>query len=99
MPKPHCDYCRKTLRPKAHPFTLRIELFPAVEPSLEISEAELQGDIHGELERLIESMAAMDDIDAMKQEKLMFMAYRFTLCRACRDKLAAQFERLGPPKS
>jgi len=99
MPKPHCDYCRKPLRPKAHPFTLKIELYPAVEPSLEISENELKGDTHGELEKLIEAMAAMDDAEAAKQEALMFMRWKFTLCRACRDKLATQFSGLGPPKS
>ena len=36
-----CDYCHQPLNAGVHPFTLRLELFPAVEPSLQVSEKEL----------------------------------------------------------
>jgi hypothetical protein len=90
-----CDYCRKEIVEGVHPYTLRLELFPAVEPSLQVSEKDLEADFQAELKRLIEQMEAMGEADVYEQEKLMFVTYQFTLCPACRNKLARQIERLG----
>jgi hypothetical protein len=95
--KTHCDYCHQPIAPEVHPFTLRLELFPAIEPSLEISEDDLNVDLKAEMLRVIKLMRAMDEGEAVKQEKLMFVAYSFTLCPACRHQLAGELERLNNP--
>jgi hypothetical protein len=41
----------------------------------------------------------MSDNDVAAQEKLMYMSRSFTLCRQCRDLLAAQLDRLLEPPS
>src|SRR5262245_30729169 len=102
MPAPHpsmpnCDYCRQPIADNVHPYTMRLDLFPAVEPTLEIGEMDLAIDFKAEMERLVAMMEEMDEHEIERQEKLMFVRYRFTLCPACRDKIAAQLERLAPP--
>jgi hypothetical protein len=92
-----CDYCRQPISPNVHPYTLRLELFPAIEPSLEISAQQMQIDFAAEMERLIRLMEEMDEGAVIHQEKLMFVAHRFTLCPSCRNLLAARLERLQPP--
>lgn len=92
----HCDYCRQSIPEKVHPYTLRLELFPAVEPSLTIKDADPDVDLADEMERLVRQMEAMDDGEVMRQEKLMFVSYTFTVCPACRERLAQQLERLNP---
>ena len=95
---PACDYCHQFVPDNVHPYTLRLELFPAVEPSLEISYNALNVDFASEMQRLIKIMEEMDEGEVLKQEKLMFVSHRFTLCPACRNKLAEQLERLNPPQ-
>ena len=94
-----CSYCRQPIAEGLHPFTLRMELFPAIEPSLEISEADLKRDHKSEWDRLMQMMDQMSDSDVAAQEKLMYLTRSFTLCRKCRDLLAAQLDRLEPPAS
>jgi hypothetical protein len=79
-----------------HPYTLKLELFPAVEPSLQIKPADPATDLAAEMERLVRQMEEMDDGEVLRQEKLMFISYAFTLCPACRERLAGQLERLNP---
>jgi hypothetical protein len=93
----HCAYCHQPIPDGVHPYTLRLELFPAIEPSLQIAEADLERDFDAELQRLIEMMEQMDEHQVVEQEKRMFVSHAFTLCRGCRDRLAAQLERLKPP--
>lgn len=92
----YCDYCRQNMPDAVHPFTLKLELFPAVEPSLEIKPSEFEGNMSEEMERLINEMAKMEDSEVLRQEKLMYVSYCFTLCPACRERLAGQLERLSP---
>lgn len=92
----HCDHCHQTIPEKVHPFTLRLELFPAVEPSLTIKEDDPGVDLCAEMERLVRQMEKMDDGEVLRQEKLMHVSYSFTLCPACRERLAGQLERLNP---
>lgn len=94
---PQCDYCRGLIAKDVHPYTLRLELFPAIEPSLEISQEDLEIDFEAEMKRLIELMESMDAGQVQQQEKLMFVAHGFTLCPACRNKIAEQLETLLPP--
>ena len=91
-----CDYCHKPIPENAYPFTLRLELFPAVEPSLQISERELAETSREALRDLIESLEKMDDNQVAAQEKLIYFSHKFTLCPACRHTMAAQLERLMP---
>lgn len=92
----YCDYCHQPLTAGVHPYTLRLELFPAVEPSLQIQPADLETDLAAEMERLVRQMEEMDDGEALRQEKLMYTTFAFTLCPACRERLAGQLERLHP---
>ena len=94
---PRCDYCHKMPAKGAHPFTLRLELFPAVEPSLNISPEDLERDLKGEMERLIKLLEQMDESQVVEQEKQMFVSYSFTLCGPCRHRIAQQLARLAPP--
>jgi hypothetical protein len=97
----NCDYCHKPIADHVHPFTLRLELFPAVEPSLQISERELQENAREDLHKLIEVLENMDDEEVARQEKLVYFSHHFTLCPACRHQMAQALERLlpGPGKS
>lgn len=92
-----CDYCHQPIGEGVHPFTLKLELYPAVEPSLQVSQKELETDLAAEMERLVQMMSEMNEDEVLRQEKLMHVAHRFTLCPACRDKIARQLERLCPP--
>jgi len=94
-----CDYCRQSIPEKVHPFTLRMELFPAVEPSLQVSKKELEIDFEAEMKRLIDMMEKMDDVAVFQQEKLVHLEHTFTLCPECRHRLARQLDRLTPPRS
>lgn len=91
-----CQYCHKPLGKGVHPYTLRLELFPSVEDSLQISESEMTIDFEKEMKRLIDLMESMDEAQVRQEEKKMFMAFSFTLCPKCRDKLAGQLEHFLP---
>ena len=97
MKQATCSYCRKAIHPKVHPYTLKLELFPAVEPSLNFSAEDLAGDHEAAMRRLIEQMERMNDDEVKEQEKLVYIAHQFTLCPACRHGIAADLERLMPP--
>lgn len=91
-----CDYCHKLIPHQVHPFTLRLELFPAVEPSLQISADELQKETRADLRELIAAMENMDSDEVARQEKIVYFSHRFTLCPACRHQMASALERLLP---
>ncbi|HOE95062.1 MAG TPA: hypothetical protein PLS90_10245 [Candidatus Sumerlaeota bacterium] len=93
---PHCAYCHQPIPANVHPYTLRLELFPAVEPSLQIREEDLKLDFEAEMRRLIRIMEQMDEAQVVEQEQRMFLSRSFTLCPACRDRLARQLESLKP---
>jgi hypothetical protein len=94
---PVCNYCRAAIPPKVHPYTLKLELFPAIEPSLNFTAADLAADHEAEMRRLIEQMNRMSDAEVAAQEKLVYIAHQFTLCPACRHRIAQDLERLMPP--
>ncbi|MCE5230859.1 hypothetical protein LLG95_14875 [bacterium] len=90
-----CDYCHQPIPEGVYPFTLRLELFPAIEPSLEISQKDLEIDFEAEMKRLIEQMEKMTESEMIEQEKIQFVSHKFTLCPTCRNRIAEQLERLG----
>lgn len=90
-----CAYCRQTIPVGMYPFTLRLELFHAVEETLEIDQTTLTQDLGDEMQRLIAIMEKMTDLEVEEEEKRMYVSYAFTLCRPCRDRLAHQLERLN----
>lgn len=96
---PLCDYCHQPIEQSVHPYTLRLELFPAIEPSLQITAKGMEVDFATEMERLISLMEEMSEAEVIKQEKLVFVSHTFTLCPVCRDLLAQRLERLQPPPS
>lgn len=94
-----CQHCHEPILPNTHPFTLRLELFQAVEPSVEITQKEMDGDFETQMRELIELMEKMDEAEVLRQEKKVYFSRSFTLCPACRDRIARQLERLAPPAS
>lgn len=94
----YCQHCHKRIPSQVHPYTLRLELFPAVEPSLEISDEDMKLDFEAEMKRLIDLMESMNEAEVRHQEELMFVSYSFTLCPDCRDRLSEQLKRLHPPR-
>jgi hypothetical protein len=97
MPLKTCAWCHEPMPMGVHPYTLRLELFPAVEPSLDISKEALEQDLEKEMKRLIGLMEKMDAAEVIEEEKRMFMSRSFTLCPRCRDTLARELDRLRPP--
>lgn len=94
-----CDYCHQPISPKVHPYTLKLELYPAIEPSVEITYVDMEIDFKTEMDRLIKIMEEMGEAEVAGQEKLMFVGHSFTLCPACRNRLAKQLESHAPPQS
>lgn len=92
-----CSYCRQPIVAGVHPYTLRLQLYPAVEPSLNFTAEDLARDTEAEMQDLIEHMERMTEADVTAQEKLVYTEHSFTLCPACRHRIAADLERLMPP--
>jgi hypothetical protein len=95
--KHRCHYCHKHIGGEIHPYTLKLELFPAIEPSLKITAEQLEIDFESEFNHLIEMMQEMQESDLVKQENLTFISHSFTLCPDCRHHITAQLEMLRPP--
>ncbi len=93
-----CDYCKTEIGDGIHPYTLRLELFPAVEPSLTITAEDLERDFDAEIAAIVKALEQMSDEEALDQEKLMFVRHQFTLCPRCRHRIAGELERLLPPQ-
>lgn len=89
-----CKQCKREVEDKHDLFTLKIELYPAVEPSLEITSDDLESDFQAEYERLIEIMNQMGEKDVAKQEKLVYLSHNLSLCPDCRHHVAQMLEQL-----
>ena len=59
---------------------LDIKLYAS--PEAEITEEDLKKDLHNEIDKLIEEVNSMD---AKKLEEEVYVAYKLTLCKKCRD--------------
>ncbi len=95
---PQCQYCHEPIPEQVQYYTLRMELFPSVEQSIqEIESREAKVDFETEMQRLIELMEQMDEREVARQEKLIYTSHTFTLCPGCRDKIADLISRLTPP--
>ena len=93
MPGQECTYCHEEIAEGVHPYTMRIELFPRVEESLEFSKADLEVDFDEEIRKIVEQLEAMGEHEARIEEERVYSAFSFVLCPACRDRLAAQLRR------
>jgi endonuclease-3 related protein len=77
-----CDSCgARLLRPEER-YNLDIQLYAS--PKTEITKEELLKNTKEELKKLI---ANLKNKDARKLEEQVYINYRFTLCKRCRDKL------------
>lgn len=72
---------------------MKVEIFPRVEESLQFSEADLEKDITAELQNIVEQLEAMSDQEVELEEERVYSCFKFVLCPACRDVLAAGFRR------
>ncbi len=95
-----CSNCHREIPHPVHPYTMRIELFPRVEESLQFSEADLEKDCDEEIKKIIAQLEAMDDEEAQLEEERVYSAFNFVLCPACRDFLAKQLKsNVATPKN
>lgn len=85
-----CGNCHCEIGEGVHPYTVKIELYPRVDESLEITEADLKVDFDAELKKIIEKMEAMSEEERKLEEERIYTRFNFTLCPRCRDALARQ---------
>jgi hypothetical protein len=93
-----CANCRKPIAEGVHPYTMRIEIFPRVEESLEFQPEDLEGDFDEEIQQIVEQLEAMSETEAQLEEERVYSCFTFVLCPSCRDFLASQFRSSSSPE-
>lgn len=88
-----CGNCHNEIPHGVHGYTMKVEMYPRVEESLEFSEVDLQKDINAELQAIVEQLEAMSDQEVELEEERVYSCFKFVLCRECRDALATGFRR------
>ena len=88
-----CGNCLAPIPEGIHPYTMRIELFPRVEESTQISEEDMEIDLDAEIKKTIAQLEAMSEEERTLEEERVFSSFSFALCGACRDLLAQQLRR------
>ena len=91
-----CGNCGQAIPEGIHPYTMRIEFFPRVEESLEISEADFDVDFDEEIKKIVNQLEAMGEEEVELQEAKVYSSFSFVLCGTCRDLLASQLRRNMP---
>lgn len=91
MPNRRCGYCHQAIPEGVHPYTMRIELFPRVEDSLDVQSGDLEIDFDAEMRALVEQLEAMNEEEVRLQEERIYTRFCFILCQSCRDALASRF--------
>jgi len=91
-----CGNCHSDIPHGTHGYTMKVEIYPRVEESLEFSEADLAKDITAELHDIVEQLEAMSDQEIELEEERVYSCFKFVLCPACRDTLAVGFRRSLP---
>jgi len=82
-----CDSCGRQLpRPQGR-FIVEIKLYAS--PEMEITKEELEKDSRKEYERLLKELKHMD---TRKLEEEVFVAYKLTLCKKCRDTFNSRIQ-------
>ncbi|MFH1655970.1 MAG: endonuclease III domain-containing protein [Candidatus Omnitrophota bacterium] len=75
-----CDSCGKNLDKPQSRYVLKIELFAS--PEIEITKEQLKKDSKQEIKELLEQMK---DTDSKQLEEEVYVFYKLTLCKRCRD--------------
>lgn len=83
-----CANCRARIPDGVHPYTMRIELFPRIEESLNITPEDLEIDFDTELKKIVEQLKAMSDDEVQAEEERIYSRFHFVVCDACREMLA-----------
>ena len=82
-----CDACSKELPHPQDRYVLEVKLYAS--PEIEITEEDLKKDTKKELKRLIGNIK---HIDKERLEEDVFVEYKLTLCKGCRDILNARLK-------
>lgn len=72
---------------------MRIELFPRVEESLELTGEDMEIDFDEEIKKIVAQLEAMDEKERRLEEERVYSSFSFVLCTDCRNLLAAQLRR------
>lgn len=91
-----CDNCRREINVNIHPYTVKIELFPRVEESLEPHASEMAVDFEQEIKKIVAKMEQMTDEEVRLEEERVYSVFQYVICPPCRDLLASQFRRTNP---
>lgn len=67
---------------------MRIELFPRIEESLNITPEDLEIDFDTELKQIVAQLEAMSDEEVQAEKERVYSRFHFVVCDACRDMLA-----------
>lgn len=86
--KHSCDSCSKELPHPLDRYVLDIKLYAS--PEIEITEEDSKKDLRGEIKKLIEETRNMD---AKKLEEEVYVAYKLTLCKKCRDTFDTRLKK------
>jgi len=82
-----CDACSRELPHPEDRYVLEVKLYAS--PEIEITEEDLKKDERKEIKRLIEKTKKIDR-EILEEE--VFVSYRLTLCKKCRDILNARLK-------
>ena len=83
-----CSNCHGFIPNGVHPYTIRIELFPRVEESLEFTQGDFEIDFDEEISKIVQRLEAMSEDEKRLEEERTYSSFSFVLCISCRDKLS-----------
>lgn len=97
MPPLQCAYCHTPIADDVHPYTMKVELFPRIEESLEFTQQDLDLDFDQEIQNIVEQLESLSEAEAQLEEERVYSCFSFVVCPACRDYLANQFRQSSSP--
>jgi (p)ppGpp synthase/HD superfamily hydrolase len=81
-----CAACLATIPDGQQRYTLRVDLFAAVD-NLDLTEEEIERDRSDEIRQLIERLSKMEPEEIKEESERIFERRVFTLCAVCRASL------------
>jgi len=93
MPNPICDNCKKPISDAVHPYTMKIELFPSIEKSLDLVASDSEVDFEEEIREIIAQLESMDEREREEEESKVYTRFEYLLCTPCRDSFARRLKR------
>jgi hypothetical protein len=81
----NCSICKTEILEGKPTYILRIDLFAAPQ-QLEIGPEELEKDLRGEFEKLMEQLEAMDAEAVLEETDKVFERHVYVLCPICRAR-------------